>query len=606
MKRLVSCLMLLASAGWLAPAFAQEEVARFDLFAPSANRISPDERVAGLNPERMDVIGYFALTPEAARSLGESSPIPREIRIALPDDGAVTCAFPAQPDGEAESGQVTLRGTVENAEPGEHCAMVINDGAVVGQIQLLSGLYKIVPLGNGEHVVARVRPGAYPEGAEPRLKSEGEQQGPRPGEDREAPQLRAAGEMCDMPNPVGGLPRVFGPIRVMILYTSQARWSASDIDASIQLMMSQLREALSADSTGGRFSVMVELAHAQEIDYDQDTSASMGEDLERLADPRDPAFAFLGALRQKHRADLVHLLVGPRSGDPCGIGYTLRDVTPWNVGIGFSASEVSCATDAGAFTHEIGHNLGMYHDGYVERDREPDQFNFGVALPELGYRSIMAYNDACADRGIDCMRLPLFSTPRITVRGEPFGRHPAKGDGAYNVEVLCRAAASVAAFRLSPGPYAVYENNALEGKELARKKDVTQNQCAAMCKDNKQCIGYDYDKWNRWCFLKTGITGLRLEPKSVSGTLHMFGEPARLDEPVIMDRYRGKHFPGKAYSVSREGSFESCEATCEGDAHCIGFTYYRDRNRCESFASVGEYFSKAGADSGVKRQGSQR
>jgi hypothetical protein len=175
-------------------------------------------------------------------------------------------------------------------------------------------------------------------------------------------------------------------------------------------------------------------------------------------------------------------------------------------------------------------------------------------------------------------------------------------DAAHNTEELCNAAPSVASFRYPPSPFASYENFALVGRDLQQIKGVSIEQCRQACAGNQQCIGYDFDKWNGWCFTKGEMRGLRLEPKSSSGVLFNMIEPVRLRDRVVVERYRGKHFPGKGYMSSRATSFEQCESSCQGDPHCVAYTYHKADNRCEAFASAGEYFTKAGADSGVKRQ----
>src|SRR5215475_13753274 len=92
---------------------------------------------------------------------------------------------------------------------------------------------------------------------------------------------------------------------MMMVYTPAARAGTANIRAEIELIMNQVREAFSLEHTGGNFSIAVELAHVQEINY---TEIDLGEDLHRLTDPRDPVFRTVHALRDRHRADVVHLL----------------------------------------------------------------------------------------------------------------------------------------------------------------------------------------------------------------------------------------------------------------------------------------------------------
>jgi hypothetical protein len=99
--------------------------------------------------------------------------------------------------------------------------------------------------------------------------------------------------------------------------------------------------------------------------------------------------------------------------------------------------------------HEIGHNVGMAHDRFVEKDAKPgpDQFNFGFVAMERGTRSLMSYNDQCTQQKKNCMRLLQVSSPNIKVGGVQYGNPMNHPQAAYNVEVLCRNAPIAAKFR---------------------------------------------------------------------------------------------------------------------------------------------------------------
>lgn len=578
-----------------APALAQETV---DLFAaePSgtARRIEPPSRtIPGVSPDSIEAVSFFALSPNAGRSMRSGSAVPRQIRIALPEGAPVTCTFPAQPEPAEAGDRVVLEGRTGGANLRQRCDLVVEEGRVVGQIEAPSGRYRIVPTGRGgAHAVVKLRTQRFAPEMEPRKRS----MAPQP--DAERP--RSFAGLCDAVQTGGMAPRAFGPIRILLLYTPAARRASADIDADIALMMAQMRRTFSAQGTGGNFSVLVELAHAQEINYVENPDDDMSTDLERLSDPQDPVFRGIPALRRKYQADFVHLLTRARPGDGCGIGWLNADISPAYRESGFSVSDLECAVGNYSFIHEVGHNLGMEHDREVVG--QPGMGgNYGYVLLDKGVRSVMAYNNACQARDSNCERLPYFSTPNLSYDGEPFGRAEGEDGAAHNVETLCRAAPVAAGFR-SPHGFASYESNDIIGRELARSKDVSRDECASQCEANGSCMGYSYDKWNRWCFLKAAVIGLRVEPKAVSGVRPALGEPVRLGQPMTMERYRGRFFPGKGYQTLRAASMEGCEAICRDDTHCAGFTHYQAQNRCEVFASLPAYEGKKGADSGVKVQ----
>jgi len=150
--------------------------------------------------------------------------------------------------------------------------------------------------------------------------------------------------------------------------------------------------------------------------------------------------------------------------------------------------------------------------------------------------------------------------------------------------------------------FAAYDNFDVHGKDLKQLAKIDLTDCAAACADEKRCIGYSFDKWNRYCFLKATATTMRLEPNTISGLTPTVIAPARASTPVSMQRYRNKAFPYSGQSTTRAASFEECEKRCADDAPCVAFTFFKTSNQCRLMDSTGEYFSDARADSGVKRQ----
>lgn len=147
-----------------------------------------------------------------------------------------------------------------------------------------------------------------------------------------------------------------------------------------------------------------------------------------------------------------------------------------------------------------------------------------------------------------------------------------------------------------------YANRDMDGGDYRKMPKVTKAECVAACLGASRCQAYSYDSWNQWCFLKEKTGGLRLEPSSITGVRSNISQPSQSAQPQIMQRYRGRHFPGKGYRSDQASSFELCESQCEGDSQCAAFTFYNGERRCKLFASTGEYFSHRAADSGVKRQ----
>ena len=127
--------------------------------------------------------------------------------------------------------------------------------------------------------------------------------------------------------------------------------------------------------------------------------------------------------------DLVHLLTESTPGY-AGSAFRIRGESLRY------ADDASFAVTATAheetFTHEIGHNLGLRHDRYVNSPANAIYpYAFGYvnkkafepdASIESRWRTVMAYNDRCYDSVIvNCRRLLRFSNPDQTHLGDPLG-----------------------------------------------------------------------------------------------------------------------------------------------------------------------------------------
>jgi hypothetical protein len=84
---------------------------------------------------------------------------------------------------------------------------------------------------------------------------------------------------------------------------------------------------------------------------------------------------------------------------------------------GFSVIAHGCITNL-SFHHELGHNMGLQHDRYVVAGNPGTNFyNFGFVNYAHRVRTIMAYNNFCADRGQNCTRINWFSSPTVRATG---------------------------------------------------------------------------------------------------------------------------------------------------------------------------------------------
>jgi hypothetical protein len=91
---------------------------------------------------------------------------------------------------------------------------------------------------------------------------------------------------------------------------------------------------------------------------------------------------------------------------------------------GFSVTAHGCVTNL-SFHHELSHNMGLNHDRYVSDPAGANIYNFGFVNFQKRVRTIMAYNNYCAERGQNCTRINWFSSPTIRATGNVVIGKPA-------------------------------------------------------------------------------------------------------------------------------------------------------------------------------------
>ena len=210
-------------------------------------------------------------------------------------------------------------------------------------------------------------------------------------------------------------------IDVAVVYTPAAREEAGGtaaIEAVIDLMVAETNEAYEAGGVRHRLA----LAARSEVQY---VEAGDDRDLGRLADPSDGFMDDVHAMRDRTGADLVHLVFKLQDHPFGGRGYL-----PGVFG-------VTCQGCGGpTFAHELGHNMGLFHDRYVtvgDRMSHPaygyvNQRGLAAGVARsTRWRTIMAYADQCTDAYTSCQRVLRFANPHQSHNGDPLGI--AYGDG---------------------------------------------------------------------------------------------------------------------------------------------------------------------------------
>ena len=368
--------------------------------APASGHPSLSTRVVTLEP---------ALVSRLAAP-GEASPPSLSVRL---EPGA-TMTVRRTGSGEGHGGVRIWSGEPADDEAG-YLDLVIRDGRVTGQAHYRNRIYRIDPAGPGLATLRRIDPTGF---AEDKIR-------PMPGSS-------AFAGMGSGPDGPSAITRT--KIRILIGYTPGAADAVSDIVAEANLAITLANTAFR--KSGVRITYV--LAGALSVNAEDDDFTFDGL-LDALTNDGG-VFATLRSQRDSRKADLVSLFTGRT--DYCGLAW----LGPVSDAYAFSVVSSVCVTYY-SFAHEAGHNFGLRHDRYVEASAGKGVYNFGFVNKSKKIRSIMAYDNACADAGFSCTRVNMFSTPNRTWDGNVMGIEPGTKGAAFAARYLNEKRRRIAGLR---------------------------------------------------------------------------------------------------------------------------------------------------------------
>jgi hypothetical protein len=206
-------------------------------------------------------------------------------------------------------------------------------------------------------------------------------------------------------------------IDVLAIYTPEVRQevgSTAGVAAGIDLAIATTNMAFA----NSRVATRLRLVQTLERPFAMRDTCSAS--LASLRDTTDGNLDEVVALRDAYGADLVHLFFFP-SRDCSGVAYFAHRPEWAAFALGLSVLNRNLGS---AFPHEIGHNLGAYHDWFVDDTRTSAH---GYVNCAAGWKDLMSYTNECAARGMRVSNIPLFANPAVEHQGQPTGVRKGTG-----------------------------------------------------------------------------------------------------------------------------------------------------------------------------------
>ena len=296
--------------------------------------------------------------------------------------------------------------------------LVVNGRLLVGTVQTPRATYRIRPAAAGTHVIYQIDPSRLPSEGDPRPPAEFS--GPH-ADGAAAPRrtfdvVRAPDVGGDSVGADDG-----STVDVMVFYTPAARTGQGG-RVAIEMLIDQFVDETNQAYQNSGVVQRLNLVHVDEVEHTEGTQYQDAE-LERRAE--------VLALREVYAADLVHFVIA--TDNYCGIASLMANVSHDFESRAFGYTDYRCG--GATFAHELGHNMGLNHDRYTERQfdelsNRPYPYAYGYVnqrafergAPETSrWLTLMSYHTQCNDANISCTQLLRFSNPHMIHEGDPMG-----------------------------------------------------------------------------------------------------------------------------------------------------------------------------------------
>ncbi len=277
-------------------------------------------------------------------------------------------------------------------------------------------------------------------------------------------------------------------------------------------------------------------------------------------------------------ADAAALLVNSFSA--CGIGY----LNTIGSGKTLSVTAKGCALGYYSFGHELGHNIGLYHNREVTTNPYFSD-GYGYLIPQgsasTGYRTILAYS-ATNHR----QRVNYYSNPDVIypTTGTATGI-AGQADNARVITVQRFDLANVGdessgcSGTTTPPPAA---SCSVQGKYQSLRHQykgrTSQSNCESQCKSSNDCLAWVYYNRYSWCFFFVGKQFSYItysngpDPTQQSCNLYTPGSCISANS-ITYIRYLGS---------SSASSADACDDICRQQSGCTQWNY-RSSGTCYKY-----------------------
>lgn len=388
---------------------------------------------------------------------------------------------------EFSNGSITYTGKI-SGQPHSEVTLALHDNRWYGMITDESmNKYMLQQTGDDVYAIATLNEWSY-------LPQETTQDFERPL----IPDAELDYDVCAVDNPCDA---DIVSIQLMVVYTTAAREAyggTASMNAAIATAVANMNVANTNSSV--RSGIQFNLVYTTEVAYVESGSSSI--DLSRLAGTADGFMDSIHTLRNTYEADLVSMITSsPLTG--CGLGYLNANPLSYNDAAAFNITIYNCLVGNYTMAHEFGHNMGLRHDWYVDISNTPCDHHHGYvnqAALVLGasstkrWRTVLAYNNQCADNGFNCSRVNYWSNPGITRTSDPMGISIGNALSSDEVYAINRFACKAASFRgnqVLPLTF-IYTNAEIQNNQL-QIQWKTENESAVEYFEAEVAIGLPRD-----------------------------------------------------------------------------------------------------------------